>query len=353
MQFYRWFSLIFTSFVFLYLVSFLVIRPVTWYAEPPAYTPEDFYETEEEPAEESYTVQPQELQDFTYWKPGLIREIQEIRDTITITDDPLLESDARPEILFQNLERAYIIRLALLTIVSIWSVLLLLNAYTAWKRHWFSYPMTVFIHLPLMLGFLTLLLSVRRTEILDYGYNTLLTVKVLTEGFFVSGSAAIILRSFLPRSGAERAIMTPFMQHLITDRASVTGLSRSFLSISWHIILIGLISLAAANALLLPVYIMQQSFPAAYSALLSLALAMLAFFYITAYARVSSDSLPDGKREFFAGAAFLGYRFLRNSFVIFASVSIVGFIIGMIIISALMNIDALQTFQILEAPEHL
>jgi uncharacterized membrane protein len=91
---------------------------------------------------------------------------------------------------------------------------------------------------------------------------------------------------------------------------------------------------------------MQIQFPEIFAFLIVVGLIALGLFYSRAYLRVSHSQ--EIEAHALTGAAFLGYRFIKNSLFITSLLGLILVAIGVILTIALVNIDFLQTMNLLK-----
>lgn len=299
----------------------------------------------------SETVTEEENSDVSVeFRPGLIQKVVHISTARDFLEDPLLESDARPEKLFRNLERAHILNVFLLTAVSAWSVLMILTLYAVIRKHWFSRPMLALVLIPTVIALLGIMGILRKSELQSVGYHPVIIAWATFETILLAGSIWILFGlAFPPLPSLLKSLRYDFMDHMRKRRTSFRAVLRAGMQISYHIFLIAIAALVLSNLFLLPVYIMQTEYPGLFAGILVFGLLSLAFFYIMAYSRVSRSQ--GGKPDPLTALSFLGFRFINNGLFLMGIAAVVVVIFGLVIVSALLNIEALQSIHLLARPE--
>ncbi len=284
--------------------------------------------------------------------PGLIRNVYYISKARSVLDDPLLESDSRPENLFRNLERAYILNIFLLIIASAWCILTFLGIYARIGNHWFSRPMTVMIVAPSTFALLLIISIVRKDQILNIGFHPLAILMLVFESLLLGIGMWMLYGLSFPQLPSEKnALRLDFMDHMRKSRTSLRSVLSSGVRIFSHIVVIGVTALVISNVFLLPLYTMQTGFPGLFSALLVIGLLILSAFYVTAYFRVSKNQ--GGSGDPLTSVSFLGFRFISNGLFLTGIAALVVLILGVVVITALVNTGVLQAFSLLPTPEGL
>ena len=290
------------------------------------------------------------------WAPGLMERTALQRRALAAFRDPLLESDSRPDRLLRSLERSFTADLVLLLISIVWGILLLTCLAALRRGHWFYRPMLLMVLAPLAVAVLLVLLNVRRFEVIEAQRNHtlfrdwLLLGRVYAEVTLLFSGAALFLSKLLPARVAETPRDLLFMSHLRPDGGAV-GRGREGLITAAQIATIIAAALAIANVILFPLYVLQISFPKFFGALLGIVVVGLGFFYTRAYVRVSHAQGATGGPD--SAAAFLGFRVLRNTLFVTGAILLVVVTVSVIIVITMLNIDFLQTFELLQRPQRL
>lgn len=285
------------------------------------------------------------------WAPGLVERIVAQRAALVPFQNPLLESDARPDQLERALERGFAADMVKLIALSFWCLLLLLLIPGLLGGHWFYKPMSagvlsvsaalIFLH-----SFLEGPGQLLSPEIALYDQ-----LSAFGEYALALAGVAVVLDRLLPPRGSMPLATTPFMGHTRSEgEASASGLRR-FGGSLLHSGIIFVAAVLAVNLLLLPLYYLQVLLPGWFAVFLSAACLLLAVFYVRAYLNVGG--LPPGRPALLASFSFLGHRFLMNALflslllvvVVFAVIAIVGVVLN--------NIAALQGFGVLPPPDAL
>ncbi|MBE7438578.1 MAG: hypothetical protein HS115_09005 [Spirochaetales bacterium] len=274
--------------------------------------------------------------------PGLFGRIQLEREALFAFDDPLLESEARPQNLLKSLERLLALDLFLTTLCVAWCFLLILTGLALWKDHWFARRMEVMMALGGTGFFAIYLLFFRRNDLIlsdNHGLARLLTAMDTVLLF----ACLAFLMNRIAAAKKER-IADPFMAH--TEKSSEHR--PAVFTVIYQLLLIALCGLLATNFLLFPLYSAQIHFPGAFGMLILGLIFALILFYIIAYMRVSQKE--DYEPSVFSALSFLGYRLLLNTgFFVFLTVMI-ALGIGAIILLAVFNVNLLEGLRLLWMP---
>ena len=289
-----------------------------------------------------------EKESLLIWKPGLLSQVPAQRRALLSFQDPLLESESKPDKLLRNLERSLTGDMMLLALCVFWCLGLLLCLVALYKRHWFYNPMLFIIILPSMVILLSLLFGVRRDMLFlsQKISDPLVLMQTYTECLLFFSGLLLILQRLLPETESLALTELAFMGHLRQDSSSLRSRVYGFIIITIQMTLVLVVALAIANFILLPIYIMQLSFPGFFGLLLIFGLIGLAWFYTSAYYRVSRTHTEES--SVVSSTSFLGFRFLRNGLVIVSIVSLVVVVLLSIVAIAYSNINFLQSIKVLE-----
>lgn len=358
---------IFTIMLFLYMISFLIGRPVIDTLHDPVsreksgleiipLDPEMDVRGLDEPERLHQEFRREEsgksVQEIRIrWMPGLIEQVHIIESTLGTFSDPLLESDAKPERMFRELERALLVRLFTMALLIFWSLAALLLLVAMFRGHWFARPMTGLVITPALFTLLLLLLFPRREDLFLAGWHPLTIGKVLIETILFFAGTGVLIQKSLPQRRIFQEDHPSFLDHLIRKKTPVGRQLREGWTILYQLGIIIGSSLVIANLFLLPLYELQLNFPELFGFLLIIGLAALGVFYVISYVRVArfqneGASYPDG-------ISFLGYRFLRNTTFLTGLLTVVALTAAVIVILSLTNVHLLQTLDILQKPRTL
>ncbi len=291
----------------------------------------------------------------TDWSAGLVERTVLQRRALLSFRDPLLESDSRPERLLRSLERSFTADLVLLILSALWCMLIVSCLAALRRGHWFYRPMLLMVLAPLTVAVLFVLLNVRRFELVEARRNLtlyrdwLLLAKVYFEVTLMFAGGAVFLSRLLPERPAETMGELRFMGHLRVEGGRRRR--REWLTTAAQIGAIIAAALALANVVLFPLYIIQISFPRFFGGLLAALVIGLSLFYVRAYVRVSHAQGAGGGPD--SGAAFLGFRVLRNTLFVSGAVLVVVVAVSVILVITMLNIDLLQTVELLQRPQRL
>ncbi len=264
--------------------------------------------------------------------------------------DPLLESEARPKLLMEELHYTYSANLSKLSLIIFWLACILLCILALYKRHWFYRPMSAVVFLVSISVILYRLGSVRKIEIDNLrGITVWPQVFASLELGLVFAGAALLIARTLPSQGL--GLSTDFMEHLRLAPAKISERTSDFFRTLWHVALLIFASLALSNLLLLPLYKSQLGLQGIFIFLILMLLLTLAAWYIRAYSMLAKDQGKGGSP--LSGLAFLGYRFLKNTLFISTVIFIVALVFGLIVLLAVYNTEILQNLRLLPAEKSL
>lgn len=275
------------------------------------------------------------------WSPGLLQEVMIQSTVLDELNDPLLESDAKPDNLFRSIGRSLTSDQTMLFLASFWSVLILLCMVAGIKEHWFYVPMKTLLIGSSTIALLIILLIGRNRQLIMATGDPVpvqLMIGVAVETVLLFTGIAVVLRELLPIERNGRA----FLDFLQKPAGSLKKKTASFLTVLFQLMIIALAGLFISNFIVLPAYRLQMSFPGFFAAVLAFGLILLALFYIFSYYRVSK--MTGESPSYPSSAAFLGFRMLRNTLFIAAIFAAVVSVITLVVVIAVFNIDSLQTF---------
>jgi len=273
-------------------------------------------------------------------EPGLIERIWIEKKGLESFQDTLLESDAKPENLFRDIERSYSRDLFFALLNVLWCFLFLLLIAAGVKQHWFFPLMLRLVFIPSALFVFFNLITVQREKLIYVGFYPAILIQIGIETLLLFGAIQVVISTFLSRPPA---VTAPFMNHLKKEKRS--GASFGAITL-YHIAMVFVAALLLSNVILLPLYALQMKEPGVFVLLILTALASLAVFYTTSYVRVTRAQ--EGEGSPLSGFVFLGFRFLRNGFFLTGSALLILFTIGMIVLIAILNIDVLQWADLLK-----
>lgn len=292
----------------------------------------------------------------TIWGAGLLERTILQRKALSVFRDPLLESDSRPDKLLRGMERSLTADIVLLFLCLAWSALLLATLGALRRKHWFYRPMLLMVLGPLVVALLLVLMNVRRPEVIEAARSGvlyqawLLLGRIYVELTLLLGGSALFLARLLPERTQDQMTELSFMGHLMAPAAPGRRVRRALSTVA-QISAIMAAALATANLILFPLYILQISFPRFFAGLLAALLLALSFFYVRAYVRVSQSQSAVGGT--LSGSAFLGFRLLRNTLFVSATVLLVVVTVSIIIVITMLNIDFLQSVDMLQRPQSI
>lgn len=274
--------------------------------------------------------------------PGLFARLKLEREALAAFDDPLLESEARPQNLLKSLERLLALDLFLITLCLAWCVLLILTVLALWKDHWFARRMEVLMSLSGSLFFAIYLLFFRRNDLIMSDSHSLALLFSGMDTVLLFACLALLMNRMAAVGGPAHA--DPFMAHAEKTRERKPAI----FTVIYQLIIIALAGLLATNFLLFPLYSAQIYFPGGFGMLILGLLFALIVFYIVAYMRVSRKE--DYQPSVFSALSFLGYRLLVNTgFFVFLTIMI-GAGIGAIIFLAVFNVNFLESLRLIWMP---
>ena len=303
----------------------------------------------DDPTAELDSLQSQRVHEVRM-QPGLLAQMVLLGRADTLMEDPLLESDARPERLVRHLERSRTGVLFGLVLSLFWCMALGLSLLALVRNHWFATAMVRYTLTPSMLFLFGYLLFIQRERLsLMDGNPYLLTGVSLEVALFFLGALALI-RTAMP-AAREAPADERFMNHHLMQGDPVARLIGGFVQAALQIAVIGLVGLGVSNLFLLPVFSLQLNFPQLYTLLIVIGVLSLIAFYTLAYVRVSR---ADGYRpDALSGTAFLGFRIQKNTLFLISVIVLVVALLGAIVAASYVNIGLLETFNLLERPAKL
>ncbi len=293
----------------------------------------------------------------TIWAPGLLEKVLRQNRALKLFQDPLLESDSRPEKLLRGMEHSFTADISLLAATIAWCAFILLTLLALLKRHWFYQPMLYMVVPVSAAAIFVLLLSERANELFPSAgvspgtANPLLMARAYMETLLFFGGLLLILHRFLPDTDSTRLSELKFMGHLNTRPGTAGARFRNFAAIVFQVMAIIFAGLLLANFILLPIFLMQLSFPGVFAILLAGGLLVLARFYTRAYANVSRSQHAEA--SYFSSWSFLGFRILRNSLFITSIIMMILIAVIILVILAATNIDILESINILKRPSSI
>lgn len=281
--------------------------------------------------------------------PGLIHRVLKIQYALKKLDDPLLENDARPDRFFRNLERSYTLNLFLLSLTVTWFVLLALTILSVLQNRWFSSPMILLVLTPSLLALFAMIFFKKGTLIFaqDDAW-TFSMVLVYLDMILLFAGAYLISHESIPDHPVTEQRDARFMEHMVKSRVSILTRVQKLLKIFSHIVIIGVVALVVSNLVLLPIYVLQENFPAFFAFFLILVLIALGIFYVMSYNRVSIHST--GENQYWTALSFLGFRFLNNALFLTLLAGVIFLILGLVVVVTLVNVGLLQSFELLQRP---
>ncbi|MCR9145312.1 MAG: hypothetical protein NXI24_23940 [bacterium] len=290
-------------------------------------------------------------------KPGLVERVLVERRMLAVFDDPLLESDSRPEDLLRQIARSFTTEAVQTGVNAFWCAQILLCLVAFWKRHWFYGPMSTIVMLISVLMLSFDLITAQRSAMALYENQTGQLLEAAVGALLIVLGSGFLLQKILPPHGRLFLTETNFMGHMRRLPLPAGAPRRArFLKPTFEIGAIMLVGLIVANLLLFPIYKLQLSFPGFFAGLLSVGMLVLAYFYVQAYSKVARSQQSPGDTgavSRFSAIAFLGFRMLSNTFYIIAVVSLVCVIFGLAIVLTAYNIVFLQGFELLPIADSL
>ncbi|MBL8020963.1 MAG: hypothetical protein JNM27_14930, partial [Leptospirales bacterium] len=215
------------------------------------------------------------------------------------------------------------------------------------QRVWFARTMAWLLLLPSILSLLLVLFGVRR--------DMLTTMREPYDAIFISFIETVLLllgTAALIRSSAFGIkATTPFLDHLQTRQRQWFDYVRRAPVAAFQVAVISAASALIANFVVLPVYYLQMSFPTFFAFLLFVSLAGLAVFYVRAYGKVAHSQNPDP--QITTAVSFLGFRILTNTMFLTGVIAILTFLITLVVVMSVVNLDILQTIGILKKSARL
>lgn len=304
---------------------------------------------DDDPMADLEAIQNQRIHDV-YWRPGLFAQLVVMNRARDLIEDELLESDARPEKLFRNLERSRTGLLFALALALFWCGAHLLSLVALVRNQWFARPMTLYTITPSMFFLLIYLLAVQRERLSLMDGNAYLLVGVAIETLLFFLGAFLVMSMLIP--GARRAAVDDrFMSHQFLKGAPLGRRLGGFLRAAGQIVVIGAGGLLISNLLLLPIFSLQLNFPTLFTGLIVFGVLVLVIFYTSAYVRVSRKD--DYQPDHLLGLTFLGFRMQKNTLFLLSIIALIVVILSSIVLVSYANINLLETFGLLERPQKL
>lgn len=289
--------------------------------------------------------------------PGLVERVLVERRMYAVFDDPLLESDSRPEDLLRQIARSFTTEAVQLGVNAFWCAQILLCLAAFSRRHWFYRPMSTIVILVSVLMLSFDLITGSRSAMALYENKTAPLITAAINSLLIVLGAGLLLQKLLPPHGRLLLTETNFMGHMRRLPAPAGAPRRArFLKPTLEIGAIMVVGLIVANLLLFPIYKLQLSFPGFFAGLLILGLLVLGYFYVQAYlkvARSQKDRNATDSVSVLSAISFLGFRMLSNTLFIFAVITLVCVIFGVAIVLTAYNIVFLQGFELLPLADSL
>lgn len=287
-------------------------------------------------------------------EPGLVERVIIERRMLAVFDDPLLESDSRPEDLLRQMARSFTTDTVQLGVNLFWCAQILLCLVAFFKRHWFYGPMSTIVMLISVLMLSFELVTGQRSAMALYENKTGQLLAAMVNAVLIVLGSGLLLQKILPPWGRLELTETRFMGHLRPDPGGAPRRVR-FLQPTLEIGAIMATGLIVANALLFPIYKLQLSFPGFFAGMLVLGLLVLATFYVRAYLKVARSQQENNQEPLsvFSAISFLGFRMLSNTLFLTGVITLVCIIFGVAIVLTMYNIVFLQSFDLLPTADSL
>jgi hypothetical protein len=211
--------------------------------------------------------------------PGLVERVLVERRMFAVFDDPLLESDSRPEDLLRQIARSFTTEAVQMGVNVFWCAQILLCLAAFSRRHWFYGPMSTIVILISVLMLSFDLVTAQRSAMALYENKTGQLLQAAVGAFLIVLGSGFLLQKLLPAHGRLILTETRFMGHMRRVPAPAGAPRRArFLRPTLEIGAIMFVGLIVANLLLFPIYKLQLSFPGFFAGLLLLGMLVLSYF---------------------------------------------------------------------------
>ncbi len=158
-------------------------------------------------------------------QPGLVELVMVERRMLGLFDDPLLESDSRPEDLLGQMARSLTTDTVQLGINAFWCAQLLLCLVALLRRHWFYGPMSTIVVLVSVLMLAFDLVTAQRSAMALYEDKTPQILRAAVNTTLIVLGTGLLLQKLLPAWGRLELSETQFMGHLRREGRQPAALS--------------------------------------------------------------------------------------------------------------------------------
>jgi hypothetical protein len=251
--------------------------------------------------------------------------------------DPLVESDSRPERLFNHVHRHFTQNLVLASAFAFLIVFTLLTIVAGFTQRWFYPQMKRMVYLPVSLYLLfSLLLTPKEPPPLATDFLQ----QLLYFGPLVFKSALLFLSTAGWMAPAPEFRERDFLSFLRRERPDMRRALRDRIAPAvLDLFLISVIGAVITNVILLPFFLVQIHFAEYFAFVLIPGLVLLAVYYVNSYHKVAMLRGEDA--SWGAALAFLSFRMMRNFLYLTALVLVVVFVLGAILSFSYSNLNVL------------
>lgn len=283
------------------------------------------------------------------FEPGFLATLSLEHRFLDDLQDPLIESDSRPDRLFEAVHRSYTQHIVLAVMFGFLLIFLTFTILAGVSKRWFYAKMK------------RMLCSVVTVFLL---LNLLLSPKTSTAGLIVFSDQLLFyspiffksLLLFLATAGwmwseTDDESNRPFLSYLKADPLNARHLFKEkVLPASVELIAITLLAAIITNFILLPLFQLQIHFAEYLVFLLVPGLLILAGYYVVSYRRVAI--LRNEEPSWSSSIGFLFFRMMRNVLVLTGSVAVVIAVLSVIFWLSYSNLNLLIDSGIVtEAPK--
>ncbi len=278
------------------------------------------------------------------WKSGSIERLWLLSVMLDKFEDPLVESDVRPETLLRLMNRQLSIN-SLITVATLFWCSLLAVALVISSRYWFYRPMSLILITISLFALLLQLLLLRRQEFYSLEAVTpYLFPYLYGRGLFELLLVLLGVAAFIKLLRYQPQHPKVFLDHLELPARNAGSRLKQFYTYSRDLVIIALIGTLAANLLLLPIYLLQSRYPFLFALLLVLSLLLLCLFYARSYMKTAR--LYNREASPLVSLSFLGFRMLQNTLFILLLCAGIASVLGAIFSLMLNNIHLLESVKI-------
>ena len=271
------------------------------------------------------------------FEPGFFEILRTEGTFLNELQDSLVESDSRPERLFDHVHRDFTQNLVLAAAFGFLLVFTLLTAVAGITKRWFYSRMKRMVFLPVSFFLLlSLLLSPKEPPL----GMTSAVQQILFFGPFVIKSALLFLCTAGWMASTLKVDEKDFLTYLRRDPLNVRRAIRDRVApAATDLFLIAAVGALITNVILLPFFQLQIHFAEYFAFVLIPGLVLLAIYYVNSYHKVALLRGEDG--SWGTALAFLSFRMMRNFLYLTALVLVVVLVLGAILTFSYSNLNLL------------